>query len=224
MFEQEVEMEQRQGSVVPLLLIVAMILTFVGVAVYYVVQNRKVLSNREASELISASLRNTGPATTQFAVGVVTASVQDRPHDPNYRLLEKAGLLKVGPDKGRQTPVTLTAAGRDLLTSIPGVTHTKDAKDATDSYVLPIADRKLVGTPKVTMTGMGRATVEFAWAWEPNKLGELLDASGPLVKSFSTWDRATLIEKYGAKFYHGEPSKAVLSFERTDTGWHVAAP
>ena len=57
MFEQEMEMEQRQGSVVPLLLIVAMILTFVGVAVYYVVENRKVLSNAEASELVSASLR-----------------------------------------------------------------------------------------------------------------------------------------------------------------------
>jgi hypothetical protein len=43
MFEQEVEMEQRQSSVVPLLLIIAMIVAFVGVAGYYVAQNRKVL-------------------------------------------------------------------------------------------------------------------------------------------------------------------------------------
>ena len=41
MFEQELEMEQRQSSVVPLLLIIAMIMAFVGVAGYYVVQNRK---------------------------------------------------------------------------------------------------------------------------------------------------------------------------------------
>ena len=151
---------------------------------------------------------------------MVTASVQDRPHDPNYRLLEKAGLLKVGPDKGRQTPVTLTAAGRDLLASIPGVSHTKDSKDATDSYVVPIADRKLVGTPKVTMTGMGRAIVEFAWAWEPNTLGDLLDASGPLVKSFSTWDRATLIKSYGVDFYDAAPAKAsVVLVEGNNGTW-----
>ena len=36
MFEQELEMEQRQSSVVPLLLIIAMIMAFVGVAGYYV--------------------------------------------------------------------------------------------------------------------------------------------------------------------------------------------
>src|ERR1700756_1657198 len=99
MFEQEIEMEQRQSSVVPLLLIVAMILAFVGVAAYYVVQNRKVLSTTEASGLIAASLKNTGPATIHFEVGWVTASVQERPHDPNYRLLQKAGLITVGKDK-----------------------------------------------------------------------------------------------------------------------------
>jgi hypothetical protein len=43
MFEQELEMEQRQSSVVPLLLIIAMIMAFVGVAGYYVVQNRKLV-------------------------------------------------------------------------------------------------------------------------------------------------------------------------------------
>jgi hypothetical protein len=220
MFEQEMEMEQRQASVVPLLLIVAMILTFVGVAAYYVVQNGKVLSSAEASGLIAAALKNTGPDTTRFSVGLVTASVRDRPHDPNYRLLEKAGLLKVGQDKGRQTPVVLTPAGQDLLRSIPGVTTTKDAKDASELYVVPIADRKLVSTPKVTMTGMGRAMVEFSWAWEPNRLGQMLDVSGPLVKSFNTWDRATLIERYGAKFY-GKSTKTVLACERTDSGWRV---
>ncbi len=131
MFEQELEMEQRQSSVVPLLLIVAMIMAFVGVAGYYVVQNRKVLPAAEASSLIASSLKQDGPITFQFKVGPVIGSVQDRPHDANYRLLEKAGLITIGKDKGRITPITMTAAGAKLFAEIPGVTQTKDPKDAT---------------------------------------------------------------------------------------------
>jgi hypothetical protein len=223
MFEQEIEMEQRQSSVVPLLLIIAMILAFVGVAGYYVVQNRKVLSTAEADNLVAASITADGPVTIHFQTGRVTASVQERPHDAHYRLLEKAGLLKVGKDSGRVTPIELTPAGRALLAEIPGVVKSRDQKDGTDSYLVPVAERKLVGTPKITMTGMGRATVEFSWGWAPNRFGDLLDASGPLVKSFSTWDRATLIDKYGAKFYHGEPAKVIVTAARTDGAWHIAA-
>jgi hypothetical protein len=223
MFEQELEMEQRQSSVVPLLLIIAMIMAFVGVAGYYVVQNRKVLPTTEASSLITSSLKQDGPVTIQFKVGLVVASVQDRPHGPNYRLLEKAGLLAIGKDKGRVTPVTLTAAGNKLFAELPGVSQTKDPKDGTKSYVVPVAVRTLVGTPNVTMTGTGRATAEFTWGWEPNQVGDLLDASGPLVKSFNTWDRGTLIDKYGVKFYRGAPTKAVMTFVRNDGAWKVSS-
>jgi biopolymer transport protein ExbD len=66
MFEQELEMEQRQSSVVPLLLIIAMILAFVGVAAYYIVQNQKVLPTAEAGNLIAASLKKDGPVTIQI--------------------------------------------------------------------------------------------------------------------------------------------------------------
>src|SRR5215469_14062832 len=45
MFEQELEMEKRQSSVVPLLLIVTLILVIVGVAGYYVLEGRQVLSS-----------------------------------------------------------------------------------------------------------------------------------------------------------------------------------
>ena len=222
MFEQEIEMEQRQSSVVPLLLIVTMILAMLIVAGYYVVENRKVLPTAEAGNLIAESLKADGPATLHFETGRVIATVQEKPHDPNYRLLEKAGLLKIGKAQGRVTPVDLTPTGRKQLAAIPGVIQTNDAKDQTTSYIVPMAERKLVGTPKVTMTGMGRATAEFAWAWEPNQIGELLDAAGPLVKSFNTWDRGTLIDKYGAKFYHAEPTKAVIAFVKTDKGWQIA--
>jgi len=222
MFEQEIEMEQRQSSVVPLLLIIAMILAFVGVAAYYVAQNRKVLTATEADNLITASLKADGPVTIHFQTGKVAASVQERPHDANYRLFEKAGLLKIGKDNGRFTPVELTKNGEALLAEIPGVVKNRDQKDAADSYVIPVADKKLVGTPTITMTGMGRARVEFTWRWSPNKLGELLDAGGPLVKSFSTWDRASLIDKYGAKFYQGDPTKAAVNVVRDEGVWHIA--
>jgi len=222
MFEQEIEMEQQQSSVVPLLLIVAMILAIVGVAAYYVVQNGKVLPASEASTLIEQSLKSDGPTTIHFETGNVVASVQERPNAANYRLLEKAGLLKLGKDNGRFTPVELTPAGQKLLSEIAGVANTKATKGNSIAHVVPIAERKLVGAPKVTMTGMGRATAEFLWAWEPNRVGELFDASGSTVKSFNTWDRAMLIDKYGAKFYHAEPTKAVLNFARSDKGnWQI---
>ena len=221
MFEQELEMEQQQSSVLPLILIIAMILAFVAVAGYYVAENRKVLPAADAGNLISASLKKDGPVTIHIRTGLVVASVQDRPHDPNYRLLEKAGLLNVGKDKGRTTPVTVTAAGRKLFAEIPGVKENRDGKDGTLDYEIPIAERKLAGTPTVTMTGMGRAKAEFEWAWAPNQMGELFDASGPQVKSFNTWDRGTLIDKYGAKFYHAAPTKATMFFTKGDKGWQI---
>jgi hypothetical protein len=71
-------MERRQSSVVPLLLIIAMIVAFVGVAGYYVAQNRKVLPAAEASNLIAPSLKQDGPVTIRFRTGMVIGSVQDR--------------------------------------------------------------------------------------------------------------------------------------------------
>jgi hypothetical protein len=225
MFEQEIEMEQRQSSVVPLLLIVAMILTIVGVAGYYLIENRKVLSSADAAKLVAAELAKGGPSTIHFQAGIVTASVQERPHDPNYRLLEKAGLLTIGKDQdyGRRTPIILTAAGRKTFEELPGVSRTTDAKEKSEAYVVPVAERVLVGTPQVTMNGIGRAKVEFTWEWQPNRIGEFFEASGPLVKSFNTWDRATLIDKYGAKFYHGQPTKATLLFAKEGGEWHATS-
>ena len=107
-------------------------IAFVGVAAYYVVQNHKVLPTAEASNLIQSSLKNDGPVTIQFKVGMVVGSVQDRPHGPNYRLLEKAGLIMIGKDKGRITPITLTASGLKLMADLPGVSQTKDAKGRHD--------------------------------------------------------------------------------------------
>jgi hypothetical protein len=103
-------MEEREASAIPLLLIVVLILAIVGVAGYYLWQNHQVLTPQQAATVISA-VEAQSPAIIQVHVGKVTPSVAVKPHDPNYRLLEKAGLLKLGKDQGRFTPVTLTTLG-----------------------------------------------------------------------------------------------------------------
>jgi hypothetical protein len=80
----------------------------------------------------------------------------------------------------------------------------------------------MVEISKISMQSPTRALVEYSWKWEPNKMGDLLDAAGPNVKSFNTWDRATLIQKYGANFYHDAPTKVVLAMVKTDKGWQIA--
>jgi hypothetical protein len=155
---------------------------------------------------------------------MIKASVEDKPHDPNYKLLEKAGLIKLGKDTGtygQTTPVSATQEGQRLLTDIVGSSKVRD-KDGTDLYVIPIANRKLLEVSKVTMNGPSHAIVEYSWKWEPNKVGNLFDASGSMVKSFNTWDRSTLISKYGADFYHGDPTRVSLAVTKGDKGWGVS--
>jgi hypothetical protein len=222
MFEQEIEMEKRESSVVPLLMIVGLIVSIVGIAVYYLLENRKVLSVPEAAPIVISALEAQGPAVLHFRTGIIKASVDEKTHDPHYRLLEKAGFIKIGKDVDYKTPVALTPKGEAFLAELSGVQKSQD-KDKSDLYTLPVAQRRLVEITKITMQSPSRALVEYTWKWETNKLGELLDASGPMVKGFNTWDRATLIQKYGANFYGEAPTKVVLAMVKGDKGWHVAA-
>jgi hypothetical protein len=224
MFEQELEMEKSQSSVVPLLLIVTLILAIVGVSGYYLLESRKVLANQDAAAVATSVLKAQGPATLKFHTGVIKSSVDDKPHDPHYRLLEKAGLVRIGHDTGPYntiTPVELTLQGQHLLEEITGVTKGSE-KDGTVVYSVPLADRKLIAVTKVNMVSPTRALVDITWKWEPNKLGNLFDASGSMVKGFNTWDRATLIQKYGADFYHADPTQVTLSMMKGDNGWQIA--
>jgi len=221
MFEQEVELEKSQSSTVPLLLIVALILAIVGVAGYFIWQNTRVLSMQEASTLVSQTLQQRGPVVIEVHAGNLVSNVNLKPHDPNYVLLEKAGLLKVGRDKGRITPVQLTSKGQHLLMESAGMKKIHEP-DGTDVYTVPIAQRRLLEVSKVTNNSPTRATVEYTWQWEPSSFGEMFDASGSLVQSFNTWDRATLIKKYGADFYHANPTKSLLVLSKGDTGWQIA--
>lgn len=224
MFEQEIEMEQRESSVVPLLLIVGLILTFVGVAAYFIIDSRKVLTTETASTIAESVLKNQGPVTLAFHTGLIKGSVAETGHSPHYQLLEKAGLVKVGPDQGTYKTdnlVELTPKGEAFLKQIKDVTQSKE-KDGTVLYIVPVADRKLVGVSNVQMLNTSHATAEITWDWKTTLMGDLLDAAGPVVRGFNTYDRATLIQKYGAAFYHGGSTKVVLAFNKTDKGWQIS--
>ena len=222
LFEAEVKME-KQSSILPLLLLLSLMAAVLGVVAYVVleIRARQPLSAKEAGTVVVSILKAQGPAVTHFHAGLVMPSVDEKPRDPHYRLLEKVGMVKTAKAAGGGTMVTLMPAGDRLATSIPGFKKWKNA-DGTTSYAIPLAERKLVEISKVTMNGVNDAVVEYTWKWVPNQLGDDFDAAGARVKSFNTWDRATLIEKYGADFYHGEPTRASVNLVRADKGWKIA--
>lgn len=167
--------------------------------------------------MVTAALQGSGPAAIHFRTGLVISSVDEKPGDPNYRLLEKAGIIKLA-KAGRASLVTLTPGEERLMAEIPGFKKSKEA-DGTFSYQVPIAQRQLVSITGVNMTGVNTAVVEYTWTWVPNQFGDVFDVGGPLVKSFNLWDRQTLIDKYDAGFYHANPTRASLALVRTDQGW-----
>jgi hypothetical protein len=221
MFEEEVKLQKESSYFIPLALVLVLIAVIVGTVVYAVKPGRS-LSQQEAARLVSAFLKGEGPATVHFHVGVLEPSVDEKIRDPHYRLLEKAGILKLGKAKGNALRVAFTPEGERRLAAIPGVVKTENS-DGSDAYTVPLAERQLAAVSKVTISNRDVAYVQFTWQWAPNELGNAFDAAGPLVKSFNTWDRSTLIQKYGVAFYHEEPTQAALTFIRQDKGWKLAA-
>jgi hypothetical protein len=223
MFEAEVEMERR-STVLPLLLMLCLAAAIVGLVGYVVLQVREQspLNAQQASPTVAAALAAQGPAVVHFRTGVVKASADEKPGDPNYRLLEKAGIVKLAKGSAGSVVVTLTPVGDHLLASIPGLKKEKD--DGGFSYKVPLAERQLVNIGAIEMNGVNGAIVGYVWKWTPNQLAEVFDAGGPLVKSFNTWDRQTLINKYEADFYHGDPTRSTLALARNGKEWKVATP
>jgi hypothetical protein len=221
MFEQEIEMEKKTSSIIPLLLIVGLILGIVGVSLYFVIDSRRVLSTAEATPVVLALLDAQKPVTLHFQTGNIRASASDKLREPNYKLLVNEGYLKIGKESASKTPVSLTPQGQAFLAEIAGVKQSKD-KDGIDEYIVPLAQRKLVEISKVTMLSPNKAVVEYSWKWEPTKAGDLFDAAGPAVKKFKTWDRSTLIDKYGANFYRAAPTKVAVALVKNYYGWKVS--
>jgi len=220
MFEEEIKMQRESSYFVPLVLVLVLVAVIVGTIGYFVVPSKS-LSQEQATGLISNYLEGQGPATVHFHVGLLEPSVNEKIRDPHYRLLEKAGILKLGPNKGEKIMVAFTPEGQRRLAAIPGVVKTRNS-DGTDAYTVPLAEHQLAAISKITMPERDVAVVQFTWKWAPNELGNAFDAAGPLVKSFNTWDRSLLIQKYGVAFYHVEPAQAALSFVRVDKRWRLA--
>ena len=216
MFEQQMELEKKSSSIIPLLMIVALVVAIAGVAIYLVLWSRTTLAAADATPIVTAALQAQGPETLSFETGPVKDQYSP---DPRYRLLEKAGYVKIGKAEKGKTPVTLTSQGQAWLAAIPGVKENKTG--AGTEYTVPLAERRLVQLSKITMISPAKATVEYSWKWETTNAGDLLDAAGPAVKAFNTWDRSTLIDKFGAAFYHGDPRQVTILLSKQDKGWGI---
>jgi hypothetical protein len=223
MFEQELELEQKSSSVVPLLLIIALAGVIVGTVGYWVVQAKKVLTQPEATAVVTSILKAQGPAVLRFHTGTVKSSINEKPLDPHYKLLEKAGYVKLQPVKGKFETynIALTPKGEKELPAFPEFQKGEE-KDGTLALQVPLARRRLVEVTKVTMNGPSMARVEYTWKWDPTPMGDVFDANGQMIKGFNIWETQSLIQKYGASFYHGDAKKVAINLVKNDKGgWQV---
>lgn len=210
MFEEEIEFDKKQGGGFgPLIVIVAMITLLVGGIGWFVWQNAQTVKPDQAAKYLTASFIKQGPAVVRFHTGLLTANVNDKLEDPHYKLLEKAGIITIKKEKNQDLQVDLTEKGEKMIAGFPELKKVQNS-DGTVAYTVPLATKELLKVEKVTKVGTGKVEVVYTWKWKPNELGNVFDASNPDVKSFSTWDRSVLIDKYGAEFYNADPKKSTI--------------
>lgn len=219
LFAAEVEMESKSSNFAPLLIIVATVLVVGGTIFYFFKMARSVLTVPVATNSINQIMKAQTGGKLRFSVGTIVSSMNEKPNDPHYKLLAKAGILVIKPKSGNSINSALTPAGEKVLSEIKGVDKAKNS-DGTTTYLVPLAERKLVKIDKITMIKPNLARVDYIWKWEANRLGKEFDASGALVHDFNTWDRGTLIKDHGVDFYDAAPTKAsVTLFENDDGTW-----
>jgi hypothetical protein len=209
MFAAEVEMEKKSSSLGPLVMIFALVAVVGGTIFYFVKTSREVLSVPAATTAVNQILKTQGDGKITFSVGTLVSSVNEKPNDPHYKLLAKAGILNVNQKSYNTIVANLTPAGEKLLSEIAGVEKGKNADDNV-TYTVPLAQREMVQIDKITMIKPHLARVDYAWKWVPNRLGKDFDASSDLVHNFNTWDRGNLIKNYGVDFYGAAPTKATV--------------
>jgi len=218
LFEQEAELEKSAVSFRLIGIIAIIVAIGVGIGYYFVHQQRD-LTVADATPVLTSALASRGPAVVTFKVGHVEPSVTEKPRDPHYRLLEKAGVITTKDDKKGGLYNTITPDGELLVSKLADFKKLKNT-DGTQTYIVPLATREMVKVDTVTMAGPNAARVEFTWRWKPNVLGQKFDASGDLVQKFNTWDRATLIKSYGVDFYK-DTKKSSAYLVRGDKGWKI---
>jgi len=221
MFEAEIEMEKKSSSFGPVLFIAVLVIAIAGVVYYAVHESNKKMNETQASQLVTSILKQRGPSVLHFRTGLIKDSADEKPFDPHYKLMEKAGLITTAKKDGGLI-VHLTPAGEKVLTDTPGVVRTKRLEGG-EAIAVPLATRKLVAITRVDVLSPVRANVSYTWKWETTKLGELFDASNKMVSGFGVWDRQTLIKTYGVDFYHADPKPESYSFVRgPNDGWSIA--
>ncbi len=223
MFEQELELEKKEGGGFgPVIVIVLMVGLIVGGIGYMVWQSTRTLKPEEATKVLTAALQQQRPASVRFQTGHLKYSNSvDSLTDPQYKLLEKLGIITTKTEKDGSMTVALTADGEKRISAVPELKK-KDDKDGTILYVVPLARRSLVKVEKINKLGPTAAEVEYAWKWEPNELGNDFDAAGPAVQAFGTYERSVLIQKYGADFYTAKPQDVTVKLEKLSDGWQFA--
>ena len=217
LFAAEIEMEKKSSNIFPILFVAMLVLVVGGTIFYFVKSARQVLTPEQATASVNEILKGQGAGHVRFRTGLVTGSVDEKPMDPHYTLLAKAGVLVTKKKSWNSIDSQLTPAGQKLIDSLSGVEKTNNT-DKTVTYQVPLAQRKLVSIDKIEMIRPHLARVTYSWQWEPNRLGTEFDASSELVKGFNTWDRGTLIRTYGVDFYSAAPTKVSVVLMETKNG------
>jgi hypothetical protein len=224
MFEEELELEKKEGSsygpVVVALLLVVLFIGGIGVVIY---QSNVAIKPAEATAAIDTKLKTMEPVTVSFRTGNVSYSAIYPPNDPQYKLFEKAGLLKIGKGKGYAGQVDLTDAGKKFLADFPAVKGVPNIDNSALTYTIPLASRKLVSVGKITKVAQKTFQVQYTWTWVPTTAGDMFDIDGKLVQGLPLYERGELIDHHGAKYYHGAPQQASIVLVKGDHGWEPAA-
>lgn len=214
------ELERQQSTVILHLLMVTLTIVLIGVAGYFLLHGRAPLTRSQATGVLAKVLEGEGPTTVSFHTGLVKSTPDENPRDPRYRLLVSLGIIRVAPGNSASR-VSLTAKGRDVLKEIPGVKRSTDV-DGAEAYVVPLAVVQLDEVSSIRMSGHDHAVVDFTWLWKPNRLGEGFDAASLRETTFTGEERAFLINKHGARYYHQPPTKATIALVRSEAGWQLA--
>src|SRR5664279_28199 len=150
MFAAEVEMEKKSSSFGPLIMIFALVAVVGGTIFYFVKNARETLPLPAATISVNQILKAQGEGKVTFSVGTLVSSVNEKPNDPHYQLLAKAGILNVSKKSYNTNIVSLTPAGEKVLGEIQGVEKGKNADDHV-TYTVPLATREIVRIDKITM-------------------------------------------------------------------------
>ena len=120
LFAAEVEMERKSSSLGVFIMVAALLGVVGGTIFYFVKTSREVLTVPVATASVHEIMKNQAGGKLDFSVGTVVSSVNEKPNDPHYKLLVKAGILTVKQKSYNTIIATLTPAGRKTAGRYPG--------------------------------------------------------------------------------------------------------